>query len=110
MLLTDTLNKEFSNEKEPVLINLASNEYFKAIKVKSLQAEIITPVFKDWKNGQYKMISFYAKKARGLMAAYIIKNRLKDPEQLKCFDSEGYYFSQEQSTGNEWVFLRDHEE
>lgn len=110
MLLTDTLNKEFSNEKEPVLINLASNEYFKAIKVKSLQAEIITPVFKDWKNGQYKMISFYAKKARGLMAAYIIKNRLKDPEQLKCFDSEGYYFSQEQSTGNKWVFLRDHEE
>jgi len=110
MLLTDTLNKEFSNKKEPVLINLASNEYFKAIKVKSLQAEIITPVFKDWKNGQYKMISFYAKKARGLMAAYIIKNRLKDPEQLKCFDSEGYYFSQEQSTGNEWVFLRDHEE
>lgn len=110
MLLTDTLNKEFSNEKEPVLINLASNEYFKAIKVKSLLAEIITPVFKDWKNGQYKMISFYAKKARGLMAAYIIKNRLKDPEQLKCFDSEGYYFSQEQSTGNEWVFLRDHEE
>jgi len=110
MLLTDTLNKEFSNEKEPVLINLASNEYFKAIKVKSLQAEIITPVFKDWKNGQYKMISFYAKKARGLMAAYIIKNRLKDPEQLKCFDSEGYYFSQEQSTGNEWFFLRDHEE
>ena len=110
MLLTDTLNKEFSNKKEPVLINLASNEYFKAIKVKSLQAEIITPVFKDWKNGQYKMISFYAKKARGLMAAYIIKNRLKDPEQLKCFDSEGYYFSQEQSTGNEWFFLRDHEE
>ncbi len=110
MQLTDALNKELADEKEPVLINLASNEYFKAVKVKQLQAEIITPVFKDWKNGQYKMISFYAKKARGLMAAYIIQNRLSDPEQLKSFDTEGYYFSEEQSKGNEWVFLRDHEE
>lgn len=110
MQLTDALNEEFTEEKEPVLINLASNEYFKAIKVKQLQAEIITPIFKDWKNGQYKMISFYAKKARGLMAAYIIQNRLSDPEQLKNFDTDGYYFSEEQSKGNEWVFLRDHEE
>lgn len=110
MQLTDALNKELADEKEPMLINLASNEYFKAVKVKQLQAEIITPIFKDWKNGQYKMISFYAKKARGLMAAYIIQNRLSDPEQLKSFDTEGYYFSEEQSKGNEWVFLRDHEE
>ncbi len=110
MQLTDALNKELADEKEPVLINLASNEYFKAVKVKQLQAEIITPVFKDWKNGQYKMISFYAKKARGLMAAYNIQNRLRDPEQQKSYDTEGYYFSEEQSKGNEWVFLRDHEE
>ena len=110
MQLTDALNREFANDKEPVLIHLASNEYFKALKTKNLQAEIITPVFKDWKNGQYKMISFYAKKARGLMAAYIIQNQLSDPEQLKSFDTEGYYFSEEHSKGNEWVFLRDHEE
>ncbi|WP_086481109.1 peroxide stress protein YaaA [Oceanospirillum sanctuarii] len=110
MQLTDALNNEFAEEKEPVLINLASNEYFKAVKTKNLQAEIITPVFKDWKNGQYKMISFYAKKARGLMAAYIIQNQLSDPEQLKNFDTEGYYFNEEQSKGNEWVFLRDHDE
>ena len=108
--LTNALNKELSEEKEPILINLASNEYFKAIKVKTLQAEVITPVFKDWKNGQYKMISFYAKKARGLMAAYVIKKQLTEPEQIKTFNVDGYYFSEEQSKGNEWVFLRDHDE
>ncbi|MCV6604508.1 MAG: peroxide stress protein YaaA [Porticoccaceae bacterium] len=105
--LTDTLNKEFAQEKKPVLINLASNEYFKAVQPKDLNAEIITPAFKDFKNGQYKMISFYAKKARGLMSAYIIKNRLKNPEDIKKFDTAGYYYSPEQSKGNNWVFLRD---
>lgn len=109
MQLTEALNQEFEAENDPVLINLASNEYFKAVKTKHLNAEIITPVFKDWKNGQYKMISFYAKKARGLMAAYIIQNQLTEPEQIKAFDTDGYYFSEEQSKGNEWVFLRDHE-
>ncbi len=108
--LTNALNKELSEEKEPILINLASNEYFKAIKMKNLQAEVITPVFKDWKNGQYKMISFYAKKARGLMAAHVIKKQLTEPEQIKTFNVDGYYFSEEQSKGSEWVFLRDHDE
>ena len=108
--LTEALNQEFAEQPEPVLINLASNEYFKAVKAKELQARIITPVFKDWKNGQYKMISFYAKKARGLMSAYIIKNQLTEPEQLKEFDLDGYYFSEEQSKGDQWCFLRDHEE
>jgi len=108
--LTDALNKELAEENDPVLINLASNEYFKAIKVKQLKARIITPVFKDWKNGQYKMISFYAKKARGLMAAYIIQQQLTEPEHLKAFDTDGYYFSEEQSKSTEWVFLRDHDE
>ncbi|MDM3870426.1 peroxide stress protein YaaA [Porticoccus sp. W117] len=105
--LTDALNQELASEKKPVLINLASNEYFKAVNTKSLNAEIITPAFKDFKNGQYKMISFYAKKARGLMSAYIIKNRLKNPEEIKGFDTAGYYYSPEQSKGNTWVFLRD---
>ena len=71
--ITNALNQQLAEEKKPTLINLASNEYFKAIQPKELSAEIITPVFKDFKNGQYKIISFYAKKARGLMSAYIIK-------------------------------------
>jgi len=92
---------------DKVLINLASNEYFKSIKTKQLNARIITPIFKDAKNGQYKIISFYAKKARGLMSRYIIDNKITEPEAIKGFDREGYYFSEEQSKGDEWVFLRE---
>ena len=92
---------------DETLINLASNEYFKAVDKKILNADIITPVFKDEKNGQYKIISFYAKKARGLMAAYIIKNKITQPEKLKAFDVDGYRFSEELSKSKEWVFLRD---
>ncbi|MGR6873708.1 peroxide stress protein YaaA [Pseudomonas sp. HK3] len=104
-LITDKLNQEGTSDK--VLLNLASNEYFKSVKVKQLNANVITPVFKDEKNGQYKIISFYAKKARGLMAAYVIKNRIKDVEKIKQFDVSGYQFSSEQSNAKEWVFLRD---
>ena len=93
-----------------VLINLASNEYFKAVEAKKLNARIITPVFKDWKNGRYKMISFYAKKARGLMTRYMIDNQITDPELLKGFDYQGYRYSDEMSKADEWVFIRDHEE
>ena len=105
--ISQALNKQLAEINSQVLVNLASNEYFSAVKPKTLKADIITPVFKDFKNDKYKIISFYAKKARGLMAAYIIKQRLTDVEQLKSFDSEGYYFSAEQSTAREWVFLRD---
>jgi hypothetical protein len=105
--ITVAINAILAKQKQPVVINLASNEYFKAVKAKQLQAEVITPVFKDYKNGQYKMISFYAKKARGLMCAYIIKNKIINPEDIKAFDSEGYYFSKELSKAREWVFLRD---
>ncbi len=97
-----------SELKDGALINLASNEYFKAVEAKKLKARIITPVFKDWKNGQYKIISFYAKKARGLMSRYIIDHRINDPENIKGFDSEGYRFSPKMSQADEWVFLRDH--
>jgi cytoplasmic iron level regulating protein YaaA (DUF328/UPF0246 family) len=97
-----------SELKDGVLINLASNEYFKAVEAKKLKARIITPVFKDWKNGQYKIISFYAKKARGLMSRYIIDHSINDPENIKGFDSEGYRFSPEMSQADEWVFLREH--
>ena len=105
--VTDTLNEDLVSANTDVLINLASNEYFKAVKPKGLSADVITPQFKDLKNGQYKMISFFAKKARGVMARYIIDNRITDPETLKAFNGSGYYFSEEHSKGPQWVFLRD---
>jgi cytoplasmic iron level regulating protein YaaA (DUF328/UPF0246 family) len=103
--LTDALNQQLAAD-DGMLINLASNEYFKAVKRKKLKGTVITPQFRDWKNGQYKMISFYAKKARGLMSAYIIRNRLTRLDDLKGFDSEGYAFNPELSEGNGWVFTR----
>lgn len=105
-IITDKLNQALVDQGDKVLINLASNEYFKAVKKKDLQAEIITPAFKDWKNGQYKMISFFAKKARGLMARYIIENKITHVEQLKSFDSAGYQYDADLSQGNDWVFTR----
>lgn len=105
-IITQELNQALTEQGDEVLINLASNEYFKSVKKKSLKATIITPAFKDWKNGQYKMISFFAKKARGLMARYIIENQLTDVEQLKGFDLAGYQFNSEFSQGNDWVFTR----
>lgn len=108
--ITDSINQELAESSNPVLINLASNEYFKSVKPKKLKAEVITPVFKDEKNGKYKIISFYAKKARGLMTRYIIDNRIDSPESLKAFDVEGYYFKPEESNSKEWVFYRDHAE
>lgn len=103
--LTDELNKLLASD-DGVLVNLASNEYFKAVRRKNLKGTVITPQFKDWKNGQYKMISFYAKKARGLMSAYIIRNRLTQTEDLKGFDYDGYAFNPELSKEKEWVFTR----
>lgn len=104
--LTEALDRDLAGQDNGVLINLASNEYFKAIRPKALRAEVITPVFKDLTGGQYKIISFYAKKARGLMSAYIVKNRLQDPEAIKHFDTAGYYYAPELSGSREWVFLR----
>ncbi|QEQ96060.1 peroxide stress protein YaaA [Neptunomonas concharum] len=108
--LTESLNEELASDNSPVLVNLASNEYFKAIKPKLLNARVITPVFKDWKNGQYKIISFYAKKARGLMSRYIIEEKINAPEALKAFNYEGYQFSETLSEGDTLVFTRDHNE
>jgi len=107
--LTDQINQNTAQnlEQEACLINLASNEYFKAVQPKTLNARLITPIFKDQKNGQYKIISFFAKKARGLMVRYIIDKRITNSEQLKDFDYAGYYYSCEQSTANDWVFLRE---
>jgi len=105
-IITNELNKSLSEQGDEVLINLASTEYFKSVKKKTLNATIITPVFKDWKNGQYKIISFFAKKARGLMARYIIQNKLTSVEQLKGFDLAGYQYDEGMSKGNDWVFTR----
>jgi len=105
-IITNELNQALAEQGDDVLINLASNEYFKAVNKKSLNATIITPQFKDWKNDQYKIISFYAKKARGLMARYIIQNQLTTIEQVKDFDLAGYQFSRDLSLGNELVFTR----
>ena len=106
--ITDELNQSIADSGTLVLVNLASNEYFKAVQTRSLDAEVITPVFKDLKNGKHKIISFYAKKARGVMARYICSEGLNEPESLKEFAGEGYYYCPEQSSAREWVFLRDH--
>ncbi|WP_439861120.1 peroxide stress protein YaaA [Pseudomonas sp. MBLB4136] len=101
------LNEALAAQGDRVLLNLASTEYFGAVKRKALDARIIDTEFKDLKNGQYKIISFYAKKARGLMARYVIKERLSDPEGLKDFNYQGYRFAAEQSNADKLVFLRD---
>jgi len=100
--LSDALN-ELPGE---TLINLASQEYFKAVDPKSLRAKVITPTFKEYRDGKYKIIGIFAKKARGLMTNYIIQNKIDNPEKLKVFDEEGYEFSVKLSTDKEWVFVR----
>ncbi|MEM5328955.1 peroxide stress protein YaaA [Paraburkholderia sp. JHI2823] len=89
-----------------VVVNCASNEYFKAVKPKKLAASVITPVFEDWKGGRYKIISFHAKRARGLMARYAVENRIAEPEALKAFDVEGYAFDADASNDSTYVFRR----
>lgn len=91
---------------DPVLVNLASEEYFRSVDRGALRARVVTPVFQDWKPGGYKIISFYAKRARGLMARYAITHRVEDPELLKQFDAEGYAFAHDASNDDTWVFRR----
>lgn len=106
-VITEQINRELVSLKTKVLVNLASNEYFQAVNRQQLQAQVILPIFKDRKNGQYKIISFFAKKARGMMSAYIIQQRVKDPEAIKEFTQGGYGYNPSMSSGNEWVFTRD---
>jgi hypothetical protein len=105
--ITDTLNKQLRQSSSRVLVNLASNEYFKSVKPKNLDAEVITPVFKEHKNGAFKVLSFFAKKARGLMTRFVIDHEITDPEQLKEFDTEGYSFHPALSDGHTWTFTRE---
>jgi cytoplasmic iron level regulating protein YaaA (DUF328/UPF0246 family) len=104
--VTAALNDALQKQRSPLLVNLASVEYYKVVREKQLQARVISPVFKDFSNGQYKIVSFFAKKARGLMSAWILRNRLKKPEDLLAFDVDGYHYSAKDSTGNSPVFLR----
>ncbi|WP_290003150.1 peroxide stress protein YaaA [Faucicola atlantae] len=105
----DTLAKRMAQNGDTVLINLASNEYFKAVKSASLSQTVITPRFEDGKNGTYKVISFYAKHARGLMMRYAACHQLKNPEELQNFDLDGYYFVPEASSKTQFVFRREHD-
>ncbi|UVW26944.1 peroxide stress protein YaaA [Massilia sp. H6] len=104
--VSDALNRQIVETKAKVLLNLASEEYFKSVKPKLLKAPVITPVFEDWKNGRYKIISFFAKRARGLMARYAAQHAIKDPERLKGFDLDGYAFDAAASGERNWVFRR----
>ncbi|MBT3644836.1 MAG: peroxide stress protein YaaA [Gammaproteobacteria bacterium] len=105
--LAKKLLEDLDSQAKPVVINLASNEYFKAVDVSALgQVQIINPVFKDTSNGRLKIISFFAKRARGAMANFVIKQRIKQPEKLKTFDTDGYQYQPDLSTETDWVFAR----
>lgn len=105
--ITNLINERIKESGSNVLINLASNEYYKAVKANKINANIITPKFLEAKNGQYKIVSFYAKKARGMMVNFACKNNITHPDDLKNFDMAGYYFDQKASSDDEWVFKRD---
>lgn len=104
--LTDKVNEIIASNGTNVLLNLASNEYFKALNKKEVKARIVTPVFKEYKNGDYKIIMTYAKQARGLMSAYVVKNKIEEVELIKGFDLDGYMYSEPLSSEDEWVFVR----
>ena len=104
--ISDQLIKDLESLKSNTIINLASNEYFNSVKVLEKTTNVISPVFKDFSKDKYKIISFYAKKARGLMAAWILKNKIKK-EKIRNFNIDGYYYSKEDSSENSPVFLRD---
>ncbi len=105
--ICDGLNAQLKKLKQNVLVNLASNEYFRAVRAKNLNADVITPVFKDLKSGKYKVISFYAKRARGEMARYIIENEIEEVTDLRKFRGSGYKYNKAESTARELVFTRD---
>lgn len=104
--ITKALNKQLKETGTDVVLNLASNEYFKAVKKNKLKAHLIEANFKEERDGQLKFISFSAKKARGLMARYVVQNQITSPTDLRGFDLDGYHFSEEHSTENNLLFIR----
>lgn len=101
--IADALNEE---NEDGLIVNLASNEYFKAVDKKALKGRVITPTFKEFKNGDYKVIMVFAKRARGSMARYIVDHSIKNVEDLKAFDTDGYRYDENLSSGDDWVFTR----
>jgi cytoplasmic iron level regulating protein YaaA (DUF328/UPF0246 family) len=104
--IAEHLNAQLAKDKTPVVVNLASQEYFKAVDQKVLKARVIECVFEEYKGGKYKVISFFAKRARGLLARYAIQKHIQNPEKLKDFDLEGYAYAASESGANRWVFRR----
>ena len=104
--ITETVNRTAAEEGATTLVNLASAEYFKSVRPKKLALPVITPQFEDWKGGKYKIISFYAKRARGLMARYAAIKNISDPQKLKKFDLDGYAYDAKDSTEKTWIFRR----
>ena len=105
--ITEAVNGALDAQGDEVLLNLASNEYFKAVKKKELKGRFLDVKFLDLKNGEYKAISFFLKRLRGTLTDYMVRHQIQDPERLKEFNEQGYYFSEERSTEEEYVFLRD---
>jgi hypothetical protein len=104
--ITKLVTEDLKAQGDNVVINLASNEYFKSVKAKNLQADLYNIDFKEDKNGQFKIVAFFAKKARGMMSNFVIKNRLTQPEELKAFEMDGYYFNSDLSSEKEFIFTR----
>jgi cytoplasmic iron level regulating protein YaaA (DUF328/UPF0246 family) len=104
--VTESLKKLLEQQKKPVLLNLASEEYFKVLQAKNLDCPVISPIFQDGKDGKYKIISFYAKRARGLMARYVVENRITDPADLKGFNLDGYKYVASESKPEKPLFRR----
>lgn len=104
--ITDELNKELEKQQEPVLVNLASNEYFKSVQPKKLKGRLLNINFKDTKDGKTRIVAIFAKRARGMMADYILRNRIEKPEDIKKFSAGGYRFSKQLSDDRQWTFVR----
>jgi len=104
--ITRSINKELKKQKEPVLVNLASNEYFKSVKPKLLEGRLLNINFKETRNGKTRVVAIFAKRARGMMADYIIRNRIEKPQDLKKFRLGGYRFNKELSDDKQWTFER----
>ncbi|MBE9567524.1 MAG: peroxide stress protein YaaA [Proteobacteria bacterium] len=104
--ITKSINKELKKQDEPVLVNLASNEYFKSVKPKLLEGRLLNITFKETKDGKTRIVAIFAKRARGMMTDYIIRNRIEKPEDIKKFKLGGYKFSKELSDDKQWTFVR----
>lgn len=105
-LITDSLNKELVKQQEPVLVNLASNEYFKSVKPKLLKGRLLNINFKETKDGKTRIVAIYAKRARGMMTDYILRNRIENPEDMKKFKQGGYKYTKADSDDKQWTFVR----